>query len=262
MKKLIISAVVIVSMGVIGTFGFLLFELQNIKRAPFSRDANFVVKEGDTLYAILSSLKNDGVIKNELLTKIGIKVDNLKIDIKPGEYSFDKNSTLNDVISKLNEGNKNENYVKITIPEGYSIEKIGSLLEESSLNITKEQFIDAVNNYQNTPSYIKNLDNRRYKLEGFLFPDTYHFDDNFTANDVINTMLKRFEAVLEEVKKETGKELSKRPYAPHLTMSSTFSSISNSTSVLFSFFRRYSYTGINFFIQKAVSGAELKLQVM
>ena len=59
---------------------------------------------------------------------------------------------------------------------GYTIDDIAEKLEENNICNSKE-FIDSVKNYE-LPKYISNNPNKRYNLEGFLFPDTYSFNKN------------------------------------------------------------------------------------
>ena len=72
------------------------------------------------------------------------------------------------------ENEDNEDTISVTIPEGYDIEKIAILFEEKGL-FTKDEFIKAVKEYP-VPDYIPANERRRYNLEGFLFPDTYFFN--------------------------------------------------------------------------------------
>ena len=49
------------------------------------------------------------------------------------------------------------------------------------------------------PAYVSNNPNKRYNLEGFLFPDTYSFNENENADFVVKTMINRFEEVWQEL---------------------------------------------------------------
>ena len=96
----------------------------------------------------------------------------------------------------------NINLVKITIPEGFSVEEIGGKLEENGF-CTKEEFVDAVNSYQ-LPDFIEEKDKTRYNLEGFLYPDTYYIKKGTSAEDIITIMLERFKSVMNEVKEDVN----------------------------------------------------------
>lgn len=86
--------------------------------------------------------------------------------------------------------------VKITVPEGYTLAKIGMLLEEKGLCTAKE-FIAAAQSYKSwldTAKYpflssMQNSSNVCFYLEGYLFPATYSIPKNSSAKDIIRIML-------------------------------------------------------------------------
>lgn len=180
---------------------YFVYNFQSINKKPLTSQVEFEVNEGDTLNNVLTKLSDNKNLRNELFVKISMKVFGYDTNIKPGKYSFSEETSLGDFITKLNQGVISDDYVRVTIPEGYSIEAIGEALENSDLMFTKNDFLNAVKKYE-LKSYMKNDNNRRYKLEGFLFPDTYHFDKDSTPNVVIDTMIKRFEEVFNNLQKE------------------------------------------------------------
>ena len=186
---------------ILGFVAYFVYSFQSINSRPLSVDVQFRVNEGDTLNNVLEKLSNEKKLRNEFFVKVSIKMFGYDTNIKPGNYNFLKDTSLDKFIMQLNKGVLSDDYVKLTVPEGYSIESMAELFENSELDFTKEDFINEIKNY-NLPSYIKKVDGRRYALEGFLFPDTYHFDKNSTPKIVIDTMVKRFEEVFKEVEKE------------------------------------------------------------
>ena len=87
--------------------------------------------------------------------------------------------------------------VRVTIPEGYSASQIGDTLEAEGV-CKKKDFLDMINTYDFTyyplVAKIKPDTNRCYKLEGYLFPDTYDFYPDTKPQDVIGKMLRAAEA--------------------------------------------------------------------
>lgn len=87
--------------------------------------------------------------------------------------------------------------VTVTIPEGYSISQIGTLLETSGV-CDKAGFMATVNSYDfSYYSLIGQISanvNRCYKLEGYLFPNTYEFYTKSKPQDAIGKMLKNAES--------------------------------------------------------------------
>lgn len=204
---------------VIGFAAYFVYEFQSVNSKPFSSNIEIEVKEGDTLNNVLNDLSSGDKLRSELFVKILMKVFNYDTNIKPGSYSFDKNVRLDEFITILNKGKIEDDYVKVTIPEGYSIESVGDLFEKSELNFTKQEFLDEVKKYP-VPSYVKKVNGRKYDLEGFLFPDTYHFDKDSTPKVVINTMLKRFEEVFKNTVNELGVEVKEDNIDEIITMAS------------------------------------------
>ena len=153
------------------------------------------VAEGDSFYGILDKLSEEGKIKNKFLVKLYLKICGIKPEVLEGTYKLNKSMTLNEFVNLLTDWNKDKVY--ITIPEGYTIDDIAEKLEENNICNSKE-FIDSVKNYE-LPKYISNNPNKRYNLEGFLFPDTYSFNKNENADFIIKTMLNRFEKVWQEI---------------------------------------------------------------
>ncbi len=186
---------------------YFVYVFQSVNSRPFKSQVEIVVEEGDTLNSVLNNLGNDGKLRNEFFTKLSTKVFKYDTNIKPGTYSFDENVSFGTFLAFLNKGVLGE-YVKVTIPEGYSIESISNVLGNSDLGFTKEEFLEAVKAYP-LPDYVKKVDGRRYALEGFLFPDTYHFDKDSTPDTVIKIMIDRFEEVLGEIEKELNIKVSK-----------------------------------------------------
>ena len=153
------------------------------------------VAEGDSFYGILDKLSEEGKIKNKFLVKLYLKICGIKPEVLEGTYKLNKSMTLNEFVNLLTDSNKDKVY--ITIPEGYTIDDIAEKLEENNICNSKE-FVDSVKNYE-LPKYISNNPNKRYNLEGFLFPDTYSFNKNENADFIIKTMLNRFEKVWQEI---------------------------------------------------------------
>lgn len=87
--------------------------------------------------------------------------------------------------------------VRVRITEGMAAEQIGDLLEKNGV-CTKAGFLDAVNNYDFSyyplVSQIPAAQNRRYKLEGYLFPDTYEFFRGAKPQDAVGVLLRGAES--------------------------------------------------------------------
>ena len=154
------------------------------------------VAEGDSFYGVLNKLSEEDKIKNEFLVKLYLKIRGIKPEVLAGTYKLDKSMTLDEIITLLS-SDSTVGKIYITIPEGYTIDDIAEELEENNI-CSSEDFISSVKNYD-LPAYVSNNPSKRYNLEGFLFPDTYGFNENENADFVVKTMINRFEEVWQEL---------------------------------------------------------------
>ena len=80
--------------------------------------------------------------------------------------------------------------------EGITVQQLAALLEENGLH-TADEILEACNS-SDYDSYsdvaaITNTSDRYYKLEGYLFPDTYQFFENDTVESILDRFLNNFE---------------------------------------------------------------------
>lgn len=178
----------------------------SVVRKPLKGKENIKIKVeiGESFYNILDKLKESNNLKSKPLVKLYIRGTKTQVEIIPGEYIISSKDSLTEIINLLNEG-PNDNVVKVTIPEGYSVDDIAKELDKVGV-CKASDFIKAVKSYP-LPDYIKSNDSKRYNLEGFLFPDTYRFTKNDNANDIISTMLEHFESQFESIVKGTNVKL-------------------------------------------------------
>ena len=154
------------------------------------------VEEGDSFYSIINSLSNEKKIKSPFIIKIYAKLTGLNLEVVPGSHTLEKGMSVKDIAKTLKDTN-NANAITLTIPEGFNVEDIATRVEEKGI-CTKDEFLSAVKSYP-LPSYVKDNPDKRYNLEGFLFPDTYNFKIGVEPEYIIETMIKRFEGVWSKI---------------------------------------------------------------
>ncbi len=145
---------------------------------------------GTPSLAIARQLKQQGLIRSEDLFEAMrlLKGGTLKA----GEYRFDHPARMAEVYARLQRGDV---YTRsVTIPEGANLFDIAQRIEAAQL-ATKEKFLEAT---RADAGLISDLDPQATSLEGYLFPDTYHFPRNATPQQMLTAMVKRFRQVAAE----------------------------------------------------------------
>lgn len=199
--RILIMTILAISLGII-------FYYNSVISSPLKADGDKIeikVLEGESLNSVLNTLDEQGILRSKLMVKLKLKLDKQNIILLPGTYSIDKNIALAELIEKLQTQDLNSNQVKVTIPEGFTIDLIASRLEENGM-FNKDEFINEVKTYP-LPSYVKNDEKKKYNLEGFLYPDTYFFNKDATPKEVIEIMIDKFQETIKKVEDKTGKTI-------------------------------------------------------
>jgi UPF0755 protein len=199
---LLMSIVLLVAVG----FVSIKYYDRKILKAPLKSKENEVVNitvdKDQNLDDVIDNMDKQGKIKSKRVLKNYIKKVQAPQKVVPGEYVFSSNLNAYDLLLNLKKGIYDNRPIKVTIPEGYNIDEIGNKLEKQGI-IKKEDFIKSVKQYK-IPSFIKVDNNRKYPLEGYLFPDTYEFFKGMSGDKIIDKMLDRFKYVIKEIEKENN----------------------------------------------------------
>ncbi len=149
-----------------------------------------------TLDQVTNILDENGIVDYPFFFKLYAGFTN-DTSYKAGTFVLNTKSDYDQIIRKLTKPATADNsIVKVTIPEGYTVEQIGELLEEYCV-CEKKAFINSVQ-YADFSSYdfvnyIPKSENRIYRLEGYLFPSTYDFYIWGGSKHAITKMLAAFE---------------------------------------------------------------------
>src|SRR6201747_1443045 len=172
------AVITIILVLMIGVGGAYIYGRQKIEApGPLQEDkvVNIPARAGMT--DIADILEREGVIDNNRWAFIGsVFALKARAELKPGEYSFQKNASLRDVIGTIVEGKVVQHAV--TIPEGLTSEQIVTRLSDNDI------FTGTV---------------REMPREGTLLPETYKFPRGTTRDQVIQRMQQSQKRILAEI---------------------------------------------------------------
>jgi UPF0755 protein len=187
MKKIIYwILLIIVVVGLAGAI-YIVNVVNTIgSKVVIEKDTLFQVKEEENWNDIVNNLKEQNIISKT--DGIYFYINFRKLSPKPATYNITTNMNTDQVIKMIARGILTKPEVTITIPEGSDIYTIGDILE-SGLKFNREDFIKATEEFDTTQyEFIENK-----SLQGYLYPDTYRFFDDSTAESVIIKMLNNFQ---------------------------------------------------------------------
>lgn len=169
---------------------------------------------GSTTDSIAKILKDNNLIKNKLAFKIYVKLNKVS-DFQAGKYELYKTMDIEELAKTLKTGKLYvENQVAITFIEGKTMNWYANKIAEETNN-TKEQVFELLENEEYIDSLIEKYwfltdeiknEDIYYPLEGYLFPDTYFFENkDVSVEEIFEELLNQTEKVLNEYKDDIKK---------------------------------------------------------
>ena len=172
------AIITLLLVGMIGTGAAYYYGKQKLEApGPLQEDKIVNIPSRAGMADIADVLQREGVIDNNRWAFIGaVLALKARSELKPGEYSFQKNASLRDVIGTIVEGKVVQHAV--TIPEGLTSEQIVARLSDNDI------FAGSV---------------REVPREGTLLPETYKFPRGTTREQVIQRMQQAQKRALAEI---------------------------------------------------------------
>ncbi len=161
------------------------------------------VTRGMTTAEIAEQLADKGVISSSLKFRFISRMRGYDGQMKPGTYIFTAAMSDEDVFEKILNGAKH--LEKFTIPEGFTVKEIAARLESADL-VDKEDFLKAAEKFQ-PYDYMTPKENVLYEAEGFLFPETYSIESDYSIEEILKVMAGEFNSRLTDEMRARAKEM-------------------------------------------------------
>ena len=150
-----------------------------------SQQKTVQLKAGSSAHHIAAELAHAGIIRSEYAFLLWHYMHGRK-PLKAGEYAFDHRAPLREVYDRIVRGDIF--FETLVVPEGYNIYDVAGALEQAGLG-KREDFLKVA---QTDTALVRDLDPKALSLEGYLFPDTYHFTRTQSLHDMAAVMVRRF----------------------------------------------------------------------
>lgn len=213
MKKktliIILSIIILIVVILCGALIWYSAQLKPVDKNDYT-ERTVEIQSGMSTDEILNLLKENRIIKNTFASKVYIKLNDIK-GLQAGKYTLNSTMELKDVLEQISSGKIMDETVTITFLEGKNMRWIAGKIAEQTNN-TEEQVYRALEDEE----YINSLkekywfltdeiqnDDIYYPLEGYLYPETYKFENaDVTVQEIFEVLLNQTDIVLSEYKSQ------------------------------------------------------------
>lgn len=157
------------------------------------KTATITITNDDSFGDVAEKLKDEGLIEYKFLFNLFATFTRSKDDVVAGTFTLNTDMDYRALLSGMSANSATRATVTVTIPEGYTVDQIFTLLGEKGV-ASVEDLQDMAANHDYAFSFLQDLELGDYhRLEGYLYPDTYEFTTPQNPLYVINKMLVRFD---------------------------------------------------------------------
>ncbi|MCG8471923.1 MAG: endolytic transglycosylase MltG [Desulfobacterales bacterium] len=167
----------------------------------------YTVKRGQSFNTTARDLTRSGLCTSEKKLRLMAALYGLDKKIKAGEYLLSGSMSPETLLSVLTQGKVLLH--KLTIPEGYTVKQIAHAINMKGLGRAER-----IEELAFSKAFTKKMDlpPGAPSLEGYLFPETYLFEKSATEEEILATMVKRFNAVFTPQLEKQGKKSGLSPH--------------------------------------------------
>lgn len=170
---------------VVGIFGVVLYVESFHPPSDFPVEQYITIEEGETLTTLAHSLEEMGIVRNAEWLTLLVRLRGGERSVYAGDYFFAKPIGALAVARVVTTGAYGLEPVRITIPEGATVEDMAILYERRLFKFNAKNFV-----------------RKATKDEGFLYPDTYYFLPNVREDEVIRVMKDTFNQRIAEFEED------------------------------------------------------------
>ncbi len=163
----------------------------------------FEAKEGEGSTEVGKNLQKAGIIKHRYYFYYYVWKTDTAGKLQAGIYEFAPNMMIGELVEKMTAGEVKSKILKLTVPEGYSNEKIVEALRNKRPAIADEFENIVMCKCLNQAACECDVFNGKYDflkqipagvdMEGYLFPDTYFIDEEETGTTLASKFLNNYQ---------------------------------------------------------------------
>ncbi len=168
-----------------------------------------IISKGDDIDDISCKLEEKGVVDSAIFFSMFLELTGKGDEIEPGVYEVTTNKDYLGVVNYLRNIDNRKTTITLQFTEGMTVLEVADALYDAGVTTDKDAFLRLCNSDDFDEEYeflaeIEDNPDRLYKLEGYLFPDTYEFYVEEDPALTISRFLDNFDVKINETKVEAA----------------------------------------------------------
>ena len=147
---------------------------------------SFTVELDESVDSVANHLESVGLIRDAGAFRAYLIYSGLDTSIQAGDYQLSTAMSIIDIAHQLQDATPKD--VTFVILPGWRMEEIAESLPTSGLSIIPEEFLTAAHTPPNGFDFLS----RANSVEGFLYPDSYIFPRQISADEMVNQIVRNF----------------------------------------------------------------------
>ncbi len=186
MKKFFIGLFLLAVLGLLAG-AFYLYQILFAPAVPARlHQTDFIISRGMSVAQIADSLQRQSFIRQREHFLLAARLTRWQNQLKAGKYQIAPQASHFDLLKLFRSGKVMQQ--RVTLPEGKTAEDFAEILQRE-LTLDKVGFLKLVED----SSFARQLGVPAKRLEGYLYPNTYHFFWGATPGEVITVLVRELQ---------------------------------------------------------------------
>lgn len=156
-----------------------------------AKPVRFIVQEGDSAEVIAGKLQAAGLVSDAGLFRQFASYQGVGQILQAGVYDLRATMTMEEILEALQHSRKQE--IRVTVREGWRLEQIAEFLAKNHSLSTYDDLLRAMRSVSFNYGILADKPSGVH-LEGYLYPDTYWMDPRWTAEQVVDLLVRTMDS--------------------------------------------------------------------
>lgn len=158
------------------------------------------IPEGASARTVADRLHEAGLVDRPFLFRLFVRFTGSSRELQAGHYRFRADASWDQIIDRMRRGDVVR--LPLTLPEGFTAREIAPRVAELS-GVSSDSVLALIRD----SALVAAWDLPGPTLEGYLFPDTYHFVEGTDPRTVLRTMVERYRSFWKEAERRLADSL-------------------------------------------------------